>query len=200
MNRPLFPIVALVAMSLAGCATAPGPVEVTRFSDPARLSPVGQGRVFVESGVGGTDNSLELAPYKAAVAEELRRLGYGEAMRDGANYIATITVERYIAQADGRRSPVSVGVGGSTGSYGSGVGLGLGINLGGSQERLGSELRVVMRDVSTGQSVWEGRAEVQFPPKHAIAETRRNAEVLAGALFQGFPGNNGETVEVSIPK
>src|SRR5690606_42017636 len=29
------------------------------------------------------------------------------------------------------RSPVNVGVGGSTGSYGSGVGLGVGINLGG---------------------------------------------------------------------
>lgn len=197
MRRPLIPAALAAALALSGCATSPSPVEVTRFHDPARLAPIGQGTVTVEAGMVAED-SLALRPYEMAVAEELRSLGYTMGREGASDYIASVNVDRYVIGAEGRRSPVSVGVGGSTGSYGSGVGIGLGINLGGSGERLGSELRVIMRDRATGQSVWEGRAEVDYPPRSDLADRRTNAQALAQALFRDFPGNNGETVRIEL--
>ena len=118
------------ALTLAGCTTPPGPVEVTRFVAPDRMAQLGQGRIFVETAAGVQEDSLALAPYKAAVADELRRLGYVESDRGNAGQIAQISLERYVIGSGGRRSPVSVGVGGSTGSYGSGVGVGIGVGVG----------------------------------------------------------------------
>lgn len=188
----------LAAAALSACAATTSPVEVTRFHDPAALQQSQGETVFITNAAGETD-SLELAPYKAAIAEELRRLGYFEGERGSARLIASVDVERYRLGAQGRRSPVSVGVGGSTGSYGSGIGLGLGINLGGGGgERVGTDMSVVLRDAATGNSVWEGRASVTMSPNADLAATRANAQAVAGALFREFPGNSGETVEVVI--
>lgn len=192
------------ALSLAACATGPGPVEVTRFHDPARLQAAQRGTVSVTAAPGLTD-TLALAPYSAAVSEELRRLGYsvsGDSPVVGTSrYRAEVRVERFARGADGGRSPVSVGVGGSTGSYGSGLGLGIGINLGGGGgPRVGTELAVTLRDTTTNASVWEGRAEVDYPARSDFAQPRANADALAEALFREFPGNNGETVRVSVDR
>jgi hypothetical protein len=203
MTRPLRTITLAVAgaLTLAGCATGPGPVEVTRFHDPARLQTAERGSVAIVAAPGVADG-LELAPYRAAVAEELRRLGF-RVVNDGpvvgtGRYRAEVRVDRFARGSDGRRSPVSVGVGGSTGTFGSGIGLGIGINLGGGGgERVGSELAVTLREASSNTSVWEGRAEVEYSPRSDFANARTNATVLAEALFRGFPGNSGETVRVS---
>lgn len=202
MTTPLrtIALAAAGALTLAGCATGPGPVEVTRFHDAARLQAAERGSVAIVAAPGVAD-SLELAPYRAAVAQELQRLGYrvvseGPVVGTG-RYRAEIRVDRFARGSDGRRSPVSVGVGGSTGSYGSGVGLGIGINLGGGGgPRVGSELAVTLRDASNA-SVWEGRAEVEYAARSDFADARTNAAVLAEALFRDFPGNNGETVRVN---
>ena len=187
------------ALSLAGCTTPVGPVEVTRFVAPERTAQLGTGRIFVDSASGSANDSLALSPYKAAVAEELRRLGYGESDRAGAGQIAEVSLERYVLSAGGRRSPVSVGVGGSTGSYGSGVGVGIGINLGGGEkDRLGTELAVTIRDKASGESIWEGRADFQPPENSPLARGQANAQTVASALFREFPGNNGETIEVEV--
>ena len=84
------------ALSLAACTTPSGPVEVTRFVAPDRVSELGSGPIFVESAPGGESDSLALAPYKAAVAEELRRLGYSESDRAGAGQIARVSLVRYM--------------------------------------------------------------------------------------------------------
>ncbi|MEX0342335.1 MAG: hypothetical protein AB3N06_07100 [Erythrobacter sp.] len=187
------------ALTLAGCTTPPGPVEVTRFIAPDRLAQLGQGSIFVETAGGVREDSLALAPYKAAVAEELRRLGYSESDRSGAGQVAEVAVERYVIGSGGDRSPVSVGVGGSTGSYGSGVGVGIGINLGGGQkDRIGTELAVTIRDKASGESIWEGRADFQAPENSPLARAEANAQTVASALFREFPGNNGETIEVEV--
>ncbi len=187
------------ALALAACTTAPGPVEVTRFVAPERIGQLGQGRIFVESMAGPEGDSLALAPYKSAVAEELRRLGYVESDRAGAGQIARVGVQRYTLGSEGGRSPVSVGVGGSTGSYGSGMGVGLGINLGGgSREKLGTELTVRILDKVTQASLWEGRADFQVAENSTLARAPANAQTVASALFREFPGNNGETIEVKV--
>lgn len=187
------------ALALSGCATPPGPVEVTRFLAPDRVALLGQGEIFIETGPGSQAEGLALAPYKAAVAEELRRLGYAESERANAGQIAQVAVQHYVIGAGGRRNPVSVGVGGSTGSYGSGVGVGIGINLGGGEkDRLGTELSVTIRDKASGDSLWEGRADFQPPENSPLARGQANAQTVASALFREFPGNNGETIEVKV--
>lgn len=198
----LFMLAPLLAVS--ACATPQGPIEVTRFVDPAGSARLGQGTVFVESAPGALDG-LEAAPYKAAVAAELTRLGYRETARAGASQVAQVRVDRYTETPEGRRSPVSVGVGGSTGSYGSGVGLGVGINLGGGpRPTTGTQLAVTLRDANASATsavnLWEGRADIQTTDKSPLADRTRNAQALAAALFRDFPGRSGETVQVKAPE
>lgn len=197
MFRPAI-AAAAATLALAGCVTPQGPAEVTRFVDPAATGRLGQGTVFIETAP-GTPDALATAPYKAAVAAELARLGYRETARAGASQIAQVQVDRYVQTAQGRRSPVNVGVGGSTGSYGSGVGLGIGINLGGGQrDRIGTELAVTLRDATAQQSLWEGRANLLTADNSALADRGANAQALASALFRDFPGTSGQTVEVEV--
>lgn len=194
---------ALGTAALAACTPPTGPVEVTRFHEPATLVQLGNGTIFVESAPGEAgafgNDSLELAPYKAAVARELAQLGYREADRGRADQVAEVRLERYVVGRGGRRSPVSVGVGGSTGSYGSGVGLGVGINLGGgSGEEVVTELGVTIRDRNTGAPLWEGRANFGVDTNSSLADARANADAVADALFREFPGNSGQTVAVEV--
>ncbi|RGP41476.1 hypothetical protein BPTFM16_01782 [Altererythrobacter insulae] len=194
-----------IAASLGACASipAPSPVEVTRFHDASAITAAQAGTVFVASAPGGEDNALELAPYKAAVAQELAKLGYVEATSADARFVAQVDAESYrIGEDGGKRGPVSVGVGGSTGSFGSGVGLGIGINLGGggSREWVGHEMRVMIRNSDTNQTIWEGRAEFTASPDSEISSPAESAKVLANALFSEYPGNNGETVQIEAPE
>lgn len=195
--------IGLVALGLSGCATTPqvSPAEVTRFLAPEAAARLGQGTVFVENAPGLEGDSLALAPYKAAVARELVRLGYRETSRELADQIAQVRLDQSVEGGDApRRGPVSVGVGGSTGTFGSGVGLGIGINLGGggNRERLVTRLGVMIRDKATGATYWEGRAQFSVSPDSSLAASPANAQALAGALLQEFPGANGETVEVKV--
>lgn len=191
--------VAVGAASLAACATAPGPVEVTRFHDAAALDRIGTGTIYIEAAPGEDTSGLELAPYKAAIARELAALGYRETTRAEAGQLAQVSLDRYMLRNGDRRGPVSVGVGGSTGSYGSGVGLGVGINLGGgAKDEVGTELAVAIKDKATGNSLWEGRAQFAVAENSDLARADANAQTVASALFREFPGGNGETVEVGV--
>lgn len=199
MRRPALSAFAPL-LALAACTTPQGPIEVTRFVGPDSAARLGQGTVFVESAPGSIDG-LEAAPYKAAVAAELTRLGYRESARADASQIAQVRIDRFFQTAAGRRSPVSVGVGGSTGSHGSGVGLGVGINLGGGpRPTTGTQLAVTLRDAragtGSGVNLWEGRADIRTTDKSPLAERTANAQALAAALFRDFPGRSGETVQV----
>lgn len=196
-------IACAAATTLAACATTPvqGPAEVTRFHDAAGLTAISGGTFFVEAAPDSEPNALAIAPYKAAVAAELEKLGYAESVRSDARTIVQVKVDRFTVDGDQpRRGPVSVGVGGSTGSYGSGVGLGIGINLGGgrSKERVGTELSVMIRDVQTNRAVWEGRAQLETARGSIAAEPTTNAQLITEAIFREFPGGNGETIEVEV--
>lgn len=201
MPRKSLATLAVATFALAGCATVPtGPVEVTRFVAEDTASRLGQGSIFVETAPGMDGDSLELAAYKAAVAQELVQLGYTESSRTEAGQVAQVRLERAAFASQRERGPVSVGVGGSTGSYGSGVGLGIGINLGGGRDREQVETRlgVMIRDRATNIALWEGRASFSVGTSSELAATPANAAAVADALFREFPGNNGETIEVKV--
>lgn len=190
-------VASMAATLLLGACTSTyvSPVDVTRFvgEEPALL---GTGPIAVRAGTGMDPASLEYTVFQTAVVEELERLGYIVAGAD-ALQVAEITVERFAGLPDGRRSPVNVGVGGSTGSYGSGVGVGIGLDLSGPPpERVDTELRVVIRPTAGAMALWEGRARFTATANSDMAEARASAEKLATALFAGFPGESGETIRV----
>ncbi|MXO61069.1 DUF4136 domain-containing protein [Altererythrobacter salegens] len=193
MNR-LF-LAPFAALALAGCVqTVVSPVSVTRFSgsEPARL---GDGSISVRAADGG--NGLEFTAWKQAVAAELARLGYRVVENEVSGQVAEVRVERTALHAAPRRSPVNVGVGGSTGSYGSGVGVGLGFDLSGPPPDVtANRLRVVIKDNGTGQALWEGRAEFSASTNSDYASAQAAADKMAAALFKGFPGESGATIEV----
>ncbi|MEE4205375.1 MAG: hypothetical protein V2I39_03730 [Erythrobacter sp.] len=192
---------ALLALALTGCAGVyTGPVEVTRFVAEERSAELGQGGiaiVFPEE----MKNETARAAFEAAVAAELRKLGYTIATQPGtAAQTATIRTGREpIEAALERRSPVNVGVGGQTGGFGSGVGVGVGINLGGGNKgpRVVTDLAVRILGPA-GESLWEGRADLETSIDSPYTETGAAARTLAAALFRDFPGGNGETITVDV--
>ena len=121
----------LAPLALAACAVPIGPVEVTRFHAPEKIALLGKGSIAVEAGPGMDADSLELASYRAAVGRELVKLGYNEVGPGEGSQVAEVRLRRAVLQAERSGSPVNVGVGGSTGSYGSNVGVGVGIDLSG---------------------------------------------------------------------
>jgi hypothetical protein len=188
----------VTGLTLAACQTPIGPVEVTRFHDAAALARLGQGTITVMAAPGFSDGqTLELASYQSAITRELQRVGYTQAAAGTSQQVAEVRVERFTVRPDRSRGPVSVGVGGSTGSYGGGVGVGIGLDLsGGPKEQVTTELSVMIRDAATRATVWEGRANFTVPASAPLAQTQLGAAKMAEALFRGFPGNNGETIEV----
>jgi hypothetical protein len=195
---PSFAGVALAGLLLSGCMAMTPPVDVTRFHN-AQATPIVPGSVIVEANATDEGGSIEYRTYAAALLRELQRVGFTEAC-DGtgtSDYVARYTIDRAVLSAAGSRSPVSVGVGGSTGSYGSGVGLGIGINLGGRpKDRIVTELSVRITRRDSGDVVWEGRASVEAKQGSPAAQPGLAAAKLAAALFRDFPGVSGTTIRV----
>lgn len=194
---PKLPLVAAIALALGACAAPTGPVQVNRFHAVEKAALLGKGSIAVEAGEGMDADSLELASYRAAVGRELIKLGYSEVAAGEGAQVAEVRVRRGYFQPEASGGPVSVGVGGSTGSHGSGVGVGLGIDLSGKpKEQVSTELAVVIRQRLTGEPIWEGRAQFTVNAGSPLAETQLAAAQLAEALFLDFPGESGETLEV----
>ena len=185
----------LTAIALSGCIAPVGPVQVTRFHAPD-VSPLGKGAIAVEPAPGSDSASLEWQTYSAAVIRQLQLLGYTEARPGSGGQVALVSVSRRTIEPQAR-SPVSVGVGGSTGTYGSGVGLGLGINLSPKPAaQVATDLSVSIRDRTSGVTLWEGRATFTVSSKSPMAGTALGAPKMSAALFAGFPGQSGATIEV----
>lgn len=195
-----YALIAASAAILSGCVGSfTGPVEVTRFVSEQR-SALGQGTITIEFPE-AIQNQRARNAIAAAVADELSKLGY-RVVLDGsarADQVASIRTSRNALAAASNRGPVSVGVGGSTGTFGSGVGLGIGINLGGGQNgpNVTTELSVRISGVD-GNSLWEGRAQQATSVKSPYSDVDASARTLAAALFKDFPGGNGETVIIDV--
>lgn len=188
-------LLALPALVLAAPAAQAAPrVEVTRFHE-AQVARAGAVRLVPEEGIEAA--SLEYRTFASAVAAALTRTGFTPTDDAAAPYVARIGFERHVDRPPERRgSPVSVGVGGSTGSYGSGLGVGIGINLSGKPKAMiGTALRVQLRGAD-GATFWEGRAQTAAKENKAEAQTGAAAGRLADALFRDFPGTSGATITV----
>lgn len=187
----------LAALALAASPALAAPVEVTRFHTPDSITTLGRNAVAVVAAPGTDPNSLETRVWLQAVEAELAALRFGTATPGAADAVAEVRVEREVQRTERQRGPVSVGVGGATGGWNSGVGLGLGFNLGGGPKaRVYTRLVVTIRSRATGLSLWEGRAENVERDKAKEASVDVAAPRLAHALFSGFPGTSGATITV----
>ncbi len=197
MLKSIFAPVVL-SLSLAACATAAPPVEVTRFhtDNPAR-----SGSIAVEEIQGNPDVGLEFRTYADAVNAELQRVGFSAGPAGASDYVALVGFRRSFrptAPYGGSDKPVSVGVGGAVGSGGySGLGLGIGINLSGKpKDVVTTEMQVQIRRRSDSQTIWEGRAMTQGREGSPAAQPSLVAQKLAAALLGGYPGESGRTITV----
>jgi hypothetical protein len=193
--KPLF--AALMPLTLAACVAPVGPVEVTRFHVP-ELAARGRGSIAIEPAAGQDGNSLEFGTYASAVSRQLNLLGFTAAAASANSpQVAILRIERHVWRADRARGPVSVGVGGSTGSYGSGMGVGIGLDLSGPPpEMVETQLGVTIKDRASAKVLWEGKATFSVRSASPLASTQIGAAKLAEALFKGFPGSSGETIRV----
>ena len=205
MRKTYLPFAALLAVASPVLATAP--VEVTRFHTPATLAQLGPGWVEVVPAAGIDARSLQTRAWLDAVARELAAQGFAaSAPQPGVARIAEVRLTREVVPGSERRgggSSVSVGIGGGGGGgwYGGGshvgVGVGLGFPLGGGRSRGGdveSELSVTIRDKASGAALWEGHSNLRTAQREA--DRPETASRLAHALFAGFPGKSGQTIEV----
>lgn len=188
-----------LAATLSACTTSfVSPVEVTRFtgSQPQLL---GQGEIAIRAAPGEDPASLENAPFRAAVAQELTKLGYTVVDGD-APQIAEVRVERLVMPASGG-SPVSVGVGAASGSavnprHG-GVGAAVGIDLTPRpSDQIVTQMRVMIKPAAGGEALWEAGAQFNATANHNYADANAAAGRVASAMFSGFPGQSGETIRV----
>ncbi|MEY4237592.1 MAG: hypothetical protein RL339_193 [Pseudomonadota bacterium] len=187
----------LLGLALGGCVAPTGPVEVTRFH-AQDISTLGNGTIAVEPAPGHDGASLEWKAYQAAIERQLALIGYS-AVPAGAvsTQVAQLRLSRESFRPERSGSPVCVGVGGSTGSYGSGLGVGIGINLSPRpSEQVRTDLGVIIRDRASGAALWEGRANFTVRAGSPLASTPLAAAKMAEALFKGFPGQSGETIAV----
>ncbi len=190
------------ALALAGCASQQTPpVQVTRFH---LGQPIAPGRVSVEPADRLQSDSLEFKGYAGAVEAELGRLGFQVVPNvPNSELVAAVTVFRGSREGFAQRSPVSIGIGGggfSGGRGGGGIGLGGGVSFpigkAKSNEIVLTELAVQLKRRSEGTVIWEGRARTEQRLSASAADSTGTVRRLATALFTGFPGESGRTVDV----
>ncbi|KQU62093.1 hypothetical protein ASG67_02885 [Sphingomonas sp. Leaf339] len=199
--RPLTALLPL-GLALSACATggALPPTEVIRYH---LGEPVDRGTIRVEPLATGTA-SIEFKTYAAAVETQLLRNGYAmPAVGAQPQLVATVGFNRANRLGPPKSSPVQIGLGGgsfSGGRRGGGVGLGGGIGFpiggGGPRELVVTELVVTIKRRADQSPVWEGRAQAVSDPRKVEGDADVQAAKLANALFTGFPGESGRTIEV----
>lgn len=189
MKTRRFAAVLTATAMLGGCTTPMSPVEVTRF----HLGQVAErGTVAVEPAPGAI-GGMEFGMYARAVEQELSRLGWAPVDGVGQSlYVATLDVRTGTRERTGG-SPVSIGLGGGTGGFGSGVGGGVSFGLGGgSRLEVGTQIALQLKRRSDQTVVWEGRARGSASERDSDLLAQR----LAAALFRDFPGESGRTISV----
>lgn len=203
MIRSLAPF-GLAALALGGCTTTASlpPTQVVRYH---LGDEVARGTVAVQPVSGGTP-SLEFQSYAGAIQGELARIGYTPAAPGAQpDFIAITDFHASSQVGPPRRSPVSIGLGAggfSGGGYrggtavGGDVGVGFPIGGGGRQAVLVSELSVTLKRRADQTAVWEGKAHGIVDARKPDATPPAQAQRLAAAMFTGFPGQSGRTIEV----
>lgn len=190
----------ILAAALAGCTAQWGggaprsATEATRFH---LGDPIARGPIAVEPADPRDSQSPEFRAYADIVARQLGRLGWTVTPGlTSSEQVAVVNVQRATRETY-KRPPVTIGIGGATGGWHSGVGVGVGGAFGiggGRRELVATLLEVRIKRRSDGTIFWEGRADTQAPAASPGAQSQAAVEKLAALLFQDFPGESGRTI------
>jgi hypothetical protein len=184
------------ALALAGCATQAPPTQVTRFH---LGQPIARADVAVEPRDPTMAQSLQFQTYGNAVSAELARAGFRPAPGVAkSELVAVYDVMRNMYDGPPKPAPFSIGLGGA--SFGRNVGVGGGVTLpigrAKRNEIVQTELAVQLKRRSDGTVIWEGRARTMARAGTPEGSENFAATKLASAMFQGFPGESGRTINV----
>jgi len=201
MKKVTILLIALgTSVALSGCAMEMGGgaasgASVTRFH---LGQPIARGEIRVEAGSAGEIGSLELAALAAPVERELARQGWTVISGNPRTEQVAVVRLRQGRRAASSGGGVSIGIGGGSGGYRSGVagGVGATIPVGGSGPIVMSELSVRIQRRSDATVAWEGRATTEARETSGLASPGAAADYLAAALFRDFPGESGRTIRV----
>ena len=180
-----------------------GKVEVTRFiADGASAAALGHGAVIVRAvpaieGHPAPFDDRERATYEAAVIDQLARAGYQTADLSAAGgQVAELrVVHDVVVPEEAPHKPVSGEMEVGVSNRGSMVGMAINVDLSKPAKALvGTRLELRLRDRATDAVLWEGRADITTREGSDRWTDHAIATKLAEALFDRFPGRNGETV------
>lgn len=184
-----------VALALGACSTTPT-ASVLRFH---QNQPINRVVIVVAPQNPAMANSLEFQAQANAVAVELRQQGFTVVSNPSqTQYRAVVGMTTAERVSPGRQSGVSVGLGGGFSSGNVGIGTSVNVPVGGqARPNVATTTTMSVTIVGPGgQSLWEGRASLDTQAGGQSGTTL--APVLAQALFAGFPGPSGQTVQVPI--
>lgn len=198
-----------VGLVLSGCAEQISS-DVTRFNQltmpsEGQLTMASEGETVAIVAADKTlEKSMEFGQYAALVQQKLASYGF-RAPEAGKTPDIMAELDYGLTPGpqglrDGNRSPVSIGIGvggGSGGYHGGGVGLGVstGFGLGGGGEgdaNFTRHLDLTMTRTADNIRVFEGRVA----STGGTTDMGRVLPYLVDALFENFPGKNGETYTV----
>ena len=139
------------------------------------------------SGSGG--DGREQATFEAAVIDRLIAAGYDSMPGTGTavQRVELRVVQELARDQEPARKPVSGQMGLEVGSRGSSMGMAVNIDLSKPKKALiSNRLEARIKDESTGELLWEGRATMLARDEDEHWTTQAIAEKLAGALFDEF--------------
>lgn len=167
-----------------------GRIEATQFvaKSPAART-LGQGAISVASGPDNMTIGLEDESFRAAVAEQLGKIGYTMPAGASGTQLAEVSVRHALVQPpEPPHSPVAGGLEVGGGNRGSGVGVAIALDFSKPLKALiATRLEARIRDSATKEILWEGHAEVLTREGDKHWTTQALASRLAAALFKGFP-------------
>lgn len=195
MIRTLFLSAAIALMPVAADA-ATVKVEVTRFHLLTPPAPAITGSsIRVEPADPAAQSELQFGALATIATAELARAGFTQPTGGQApDHIVRIGLSG-TSEIVRKRSPISVGIGGSTGGWNGGVGGGVSFPIGGGTRTVTqAQLTLQIRRASDGRAIWEGRASAIAPGADALTA----APALLQALLTNFPGPTGQTQTVKV--
>lgn len=167
-----------------------GRIEVATFlANSPNAGRLGHGSIVIAPSAEPSP-VIDDATFETALVDQLTRAGYDAGSPSNADGQVMEFVVRHevVRPPEPPHSPVSGGVAVGAGNRGSGLGLALAIDL---SKPLGplvaTRLEARIRDKTTKELLWQGRAEVLYREGNKHWREGDVATKLTAALFKGFP-------------
>jgi hypothetical protein len=169
-----------------------GKIDTATFlASNGNVGQLGHGSIVLAANTGNTAGGQYDGAFESALIDQLGKAGYRTDVQPsgGAQTIEFIVSHDIVQPPEPRHSPIGGGVAVGAGSRGwGGVGVGIDIDLSKPLKALvATRLQARIRDSSTNELLWEGRAQVVTRDGDKRWTPQSIATRMTAALFKGFP-------------